>query len=292
MKEKDKIEDIELTLLLEAIFLKYNYDFRKYSKASLKRRTHAAMAEMKIASISELQGLILHEASPFTKLLQYLTVPVTEMFRDPPYYNSIRTHVIGHLKTYPSLKIWVAGCSTGEEAYSLAILLEEEGLLNKVIIYATDINPISLEKAKQGIYNLLDIPKFTKNYQQSGGKRSFSDYYTVAYGAAAFLPKLREKILFTDHSLATDSVFSEVQFISCRNVLIYFEKDLQNRAVDLFHQSLAPEGFLGIGEKESLRFSAMADSFEEFDRGSRIYRKKLPGMAQIRSRYKGAGHGR
>lgn len=271
-----KIQEIELDLLLEAIFRKYNYDFRQYSKASVRRRIQAAMAPFGADSISALQALVLHDNAAFARLLQFLTVPVTEMFRDPHYFRAVRDLVVPHLKTYPSLKVWVAGCSTGEEAYSIAILLEEEGLLERTMIYATDINPQSLKKAEAGIYGLKEMAKFTDNYQKAGGKRAFSDYYTAAYDAAAFSPRLKQKILFTDHSLATDSVFSEMHFISCRNVLIYFERKLQDRAIGLFFDSLAPEGFLGIGEKESLRFSSRASEFEPVDSMSRVYRKRHP----------------
>lgn len=276
MENNRKILDIELDLLLEAIFRKYKYDFRQYSKASVRRRLQAAMGPFGVDSISGLQAMVLHDPTAFGQLLQFLTVPVTEMFRDPHYFRAVRELVVPHLKTYPSLKIWVAGCSTGEEAYSLAILLEEEGLLERTMIYATDINPQSLKRAEAGIYGLKDIAKFTDNYQKSGGRRAFADYYTAAYDAAAFSARLKQKILFTDHSLATDSVFSEMHFISCRNVLIYFERKLQDRAIGLFCDSLAPEGFLGIGEKESLRFSSHSAEFESFDNLTRLYRKRLP----------------
>lgn len=269
----DKIEAIELELLLEAIFRKYNYDFRQYSKASLRRRLQSALLDFQVNTISALQDRLLHDETSFPRLLQYLTISVTELFRDPPYFKAIRESIVPHLKTYPSLKIWVAGCSTGEEVYSLAILFEEEGILDRTLIYATDINPESLKKAETGIYDIKDIARSTENYQRSGGKKNFSDYYTVGYGAAAILPYLRQKVLFTDHSLATDSVFSAVHFISCRNVMIYFEKPLQDRAVGLFYDSLEHRGFLGIGEKESLRFSGNSKDFEVVS-ASRLYRKK------------------
>jgi len=269
----DKIEAIELELLLEAIFRKYNYDFRQYSKASLRRRLQSALLDFQVNTISALQDRLLHDETSFPRLLQYLTISVTELFRDPPYFKAIRESIVPHLKTYPSLKIWVAGCSTGEEVYSLAILFEEEGILDRTLIYATDINPESLKKAETGIYDIKDIARSTENYQRSGGKKNFSDYYTVDYGAAAILPYLRQKVLFTDHSLATDSVFSAVHFISCRNVMIYFEKPLQDRAVGLFYDSLEHRGFLGIGEKESLRFSGNSKDFEVVS-ASRLYRKK------------------
>ena len=246
--------DIELRLLVEAIYLKYSYDFRDYSGASQKRR-------------------VLHDPDAFMQLLQYLTIPVSEMFRDPSYFLALRQQVVPFLKTYPSLKIWIAGCSTGEEIYSMAILLKEEGLLERSIIYATDINPVSLEKAKMGVFPLDRMRAYTANYQKAGGKSSFSNYYTAAYDAALFDRKLCENVSFADHSLATDSVFSETQLVCCRNVLIYFNRTLQERALGLFHESLGHRGFLGLGSKESIDFSDYANRFEALDKTQRLYRK-------------------
>jgi chemotaxis protein methyltransferase CheR len=200
-------------------------------------------------------------------------VPVSEMFRDPAYFLALRRQVVPVLRTSPSLKVWVAGCSTGEEPYSLAILLREEGLLERTILYATDINHASLDKARQGIFSLDHMQAFTRNYQAAGGMRSFSDYYTAAYGGALFDKSLRDSITFADHSLATDAVFAETQLVSCRNVLIYFNRALQDRALGLFHESLTRRGFLGLGSKETLDFSAYADRFETVTRPERIYRK-------------------
>lgn len=269
----DRNTEIELHLLLEAIYLKYNYDFREYSGASLKRRVRHALRSLDCRSISALQERILHDPAVFMQVLQYLTIPVSEMFRDPEYFLALRQQVVPLLRTYPSLKIWIAGCSTGEEVYSMAILLHEEGLLERSLIYATDINPRSLEKAAQGIFSLDNISTYTRNYQQAGGVRAFSDYYTAAYDGALFDKMLREQVTFADHSLATDSVFSETQLISCRNVLIYFNKSLQDRALGLFHESLCHRGFLGLGSKESLNFSAHAKQFEVMLKPERIYRK-------------------
>lgn len=266
--------DIEIRLLVEAIFLRYGQDFRDYAQASLKRRVLQAQQRMGAASISALQERVLHDPDGFAELLQYLTVPVSEMFRDPPYFLALRRHVVPVLRTYPSIKVWVAGCSTGEEPYSLAILLKEEGLLARTILYATDINHASLEKARRGIFSLDHMQAFTRNYQRAGGTRSFSDYYTAAYGGALFDRALRESITFADHSLATDAVFSETQLVSCRNVLIYFNRKLQDRALGLFHESLSHRGFLGLGTKETLDFSAYADRFEPVSRPDRIYRKR------------------
>ncbi|MCU1729443.1 protein-glutamate O-methyltransferase CheR [Pseudomonas sp. 7P_10.2_Bac1] len=265
--------DIELRLLIEAIYLKYSYDFRDYSGASIKRRVQHALRQFDCKTISALQERVLHDPAAFMQLLQLLTIPVSEMFRDPEHFLAIRQEVVPILKTYPSLKIWIAGCSTGEEVYSMAILLREEGLLDRTIIYATDINPRSLEKAKQGIFSLENIRAYTHNYQKSGGQRSFADYYTAAYDFAIFDKSLRENVTFADHSLATDSVFSETNLISCRNVLIYFNKKLQNRAFGLFSESLCHRGFLMLGSKETLDFSEYSNQFSPLLKQERIYRK-------------------
>ena len=268
--------DIELRMLVEAVYLKYNYDFRDYTGASQKRRVLVAMREMECATVSELQSRVLHEPNGFAQLLQYLTIPVTEMFRDPEYFLAVREQVAPFLKTYPSLKIWVAGCSTGEEVYSLAILLKEEGLLERSIIYATDINPESLDAARRGVFPLDRMRLYTENYQKSGGKGAFSDYYTAAYGGALFERSLMENVTFADHSLSTDSVFSETHFVSCRNVLIYFNRRLQDRVLGLFHDSLCHRGFLGLGSKESIDFSSYAERFEPLARRERLFRKVSP----------------
>jgi chemotaxis protein methyltransferase CheR len=266
--------DIELRLLAEAVSLRYGHDFREYSGASFKRRMLYALGQMNLPTVSALQERILHEPDTFSQLLQYLTVPVSEMFRDPSYFRALRQHVVPVLRTYASFKVWVAGCSTGQEAYSLAILLQEEGLLERAMVYATDINPASLDKGRQGIYPLDTMQLYTANYQQAGGLKSFSDYYTAGYGGALFDKRLRDAITFADHSLATDSVFSETQLVSCRNVLIYFNRKLQDRALGLFHDSLSHRGFLGLGSRESLDFSAYKDAFEPVSKADRLFRKK------------------
>ena len=268
--------DIELKMLMEAVYLKYNYDFRDYTGASQKRRILVAMREMACETVSALQAKVMHEQDGFAQLLQYLTIPVTEMFRDPEYWSALREHVLPFLKTYPSLKVWVAGCSTGEEVYSLAILLQEEGLLDRTIIYATDINPESLEAARRGVFKLEAMRQYTENYQKAGGKRAFSDYYTAAYDGALFDRALVENVTFADHSLATDSVFSETHLVSCRNVLIYFNRKLQDRVLGLFNDSLCYRGFLGLGSKESIEFSSYAGRFDVLARRERIYRKAMP----------------
>lgn len=265
--------DIEVRMLVEAVFLRWGHDFRDYSQASLKRRVLHAQKQMGVASVSALQERMLHDATAFSELLEHLTVPVSEMFRDPHYFRALRTQVVPVLRTYPSLKIWVAGCGAGEEPYSMAILLEEEGLLDRTMLYATDINPAALDKARAGIFSAEQVRLFTSNYQQAGGTRSFSDYYTADYGAVVLDQRLRRNITFADHSLATDSVFAETQFVSCRNVLIYFNRTLQDRALGLFHDSLAHRGFLGLGTKETMEFSAWKPRFEQVARAERIYRK-------------------
>jgi chemotaxis protein methyltransferase CheR len=266
--------EIEFGLLIEAIYQLYHYDFREYAPASLRRRLRAAMTRFECRTLSQLQDRVMHDPAVFRPLLDFLTVQVSEMFRDPGYFRALREQVIPMLRTYPSLKVWVAGCSSGEEAYSLAILLEEEGLLDKTILYATDINPQTLQVAAAGVYDLSRIAGFTANHHKSGARSSLSDYYTAAYGRAVFDKSLKEHIVFSDHSLATDSVFAEMQLVSCRNVLIYFNRNLQDRALGLFRDALCRQGFLGIGAKESLRFSSEADRFVNFVADERIYQKR------------------
>jgi len=266
--------DIELRLFIDAIYLKYQYDFREYAQASMKRRLTTAMGRFGCATLSQLQDRTLHEPSMFPMLLDYLTVQVSEMFRDPPYFRALREKVVPLLRTYPSLKIWVAGCSAGEEVYSLAILLAEEGLLERTLIYGTDINAEALARAESGVFDIDRMPLFTENHRQSGARTSLSDHYTAAYGRAVFDKSLKRHMVFSDHSLATDSVFAEMQLISCRNVMIYFNRPLQDRALDLFNESLCNRGFLGVGSKESLRFSSQAAAFEEMAPPHRIYQKR------------------
>ncbi len=269
----DELEDLEIHLLLEALCRHYHYDFRNYARASVKRRLTQARKQLGFDNFSVMQERLLHDASLLPQLLNYLTVQVSEIFRDPSYYRALRENVIPHLRTYPSLKVWVAGCSNGEELYSLSILFREEGLDQRTIFYATDINAGALQAAEAGIYPLDQVKKYTENHQKSGGKSSLSDYYTADYGRAVFDRSLRERVVFSDHSLATDSVFAEMHLISCRNVLIYFDRHLQDRAIGLFRDALAWKGFLGLGAKESLRFTSHADSFVDFVREEKIYQK-------------------
>ena len=266
--------EIEMKLLFESINLKYNYDFRQYAPNSMKRMLILGMNRIGCHTLAILQKKILHDTKCFYDLIQSLTVPVSEMFRDPSYFLSLREKVIPLLKTYPFVKIWVAGCSTGEEVYSLAILLQEEDLLDRTTLYATDINPRSLESAEKGNFRLDVVEKATKNYQKSGGKFLLSDYYTTAVDSVKLNPILKKNITFTDHSLVTDAVFSEMHLISCRNVIIYFNAELQNRVFGLFHESLCRKCFLGLGSKETIQFSQYATSFDPFVKNDRIFQKK------------------
>ncbi len=265
--------DIELGLLLEAIFHKYHYDFRGYAEASLKRRVRAALTHFGCETISRLQERVLHEASVFTELLRFLTVQVSEFFRDPTYFRSIREKVVPYLQTYPSIKVWVPGCATGEEAYSLAIVLAEEGLLDRTLIYATDINPGCLRAAEEGIYDADRFARYSESYLLAGGRSSLSSYYIARYSSVLIDRSLKKSILFSDHSLATDSAFAEVELVSCRNVLIYFDRALQDRAIGVLRDSLCRKGFLGLGLKETLRFSAHATAFTDFVHEDRIYQR-------------------
>jgi len=271
---EEKVEDIEIRLLLEALYLKYHYDFRHYAMASIKRRLKQAREQLGFPTYSALQENLLHNADMLPQLLRYLTVQVSEMFRDPSYFKAIRQQLVPHLKTYPSLKVWIAGCSGGEELYSMVILFREEGLEDRTQFYATDINHEALQTAEAGVYAMDRVQRFTENHRQSGGKSSLSDYYHAAYGRVSFDRTLRRNVVFSDHSLVTDAVFGEMHLISCRNVLIYFDKGLQDRALGLFRDSLARRGFLGLGSKESLRFSRNADAFVDFVREEKIYQRR------------------
>ena len=265
--------DVELDLFLEALYRLYHYDFRSYSRVSLQRRADVARSRLECATLSDLQRRLLHEPAVLPTIIDAMTVQVSEVFRDPGYYLSLRREVIPHLSTFPSLKVWVAGCADGEELYSLAILFREEGLFDRTLFYATEINRRALAKAEAGVYDMDRMAQFSQNYQQSGGRASLSDYYTAAYGRAAFDRSLRRKTVFTEHNLATDQVFSEVHLVSCRNVLIYFDGTLQDRALGLFADSLARGGFLGLGTHETLRFSTHSDLFSAFDDAQRIWRR-------------------
>jgi len=269
----ESVEDIEVDLLVEAIWRRYQYDFRDYSRASLLRRLQRAQSHFGYPHLSSLLDRILHDPESLNVLIGFLTIQVSEMFRDPEYFRAIREQVIPHLRTWPSIKVWVAGCANGEEFYSLAILFREEGLEERTLFYCTDINPAALAKAEAGIYEIERIAGFSRNYREAGGKASLADYYTANYGVARFDPTLRRRAVFADHNLASDAVFSEVQLVSSRNVLIYFDRALQDRALGLFAQSLPPGGFLGLGSKETVHFSAEGDSFADFAPLEKIWRR-------------------
>lgn len=265
------IKSAELTELLESIRFVYGYDFTEYAEASVIRRISHFINANKMASLQELGKALLQDEKLFALFVQEFTVNVTEMFRDPAFYKSLRENVMARLATYPFIKIWIAGCSTGEEVYSMAILLKEEGLLDRSVIYATDINQKCLQAAKEGVFPMEYMKLYTGNYQKSGGKKSFSDYYIAKYDSVLLDKSLRQNIVFSMHNLTVDKSFNEFQLILCRNVLIYFNQQLQNKVIDLFYQSLCPFGFLALGNKESLLFSGHRNDFEDVDRKERIF---------------------
>ncbi|MCP4254539.1 MAG: protein-glutamate O-methyltransferase CheR [Candidatus Scalindua sp.] len=266
-------ENIEFDLILQAIYQKYGYDFRDYSKASIRRRLRYRLAQLNLKSISEMQHKLLYEKTFFDTLLLDLTINVTEMFRDPSFFKALRENVIPELKKQPFIKLWHAGCSSGEEIYSTAILLKESGMYESSLIYATDTNEIVLDKAKSGIFPIEKMKDFTANYRKAGGIASFADYYTARYDNAIMDNSLKKNIVFSNHNLVTDGVFGEMDMIVCRNVIIYFNKKLQDRVFRLFMDSLRPNGFLCLGSKETIRFSSFSDNFENVDEKEKIYRR-------------------
>lgn len=271
-----EIEKIEIDLLLEAIFRRYGHDFRGYARASIERRIRHFMASVGCATVGELIPRVLRDVECFTRLARNFSIPVTELFRDPAVYRALREQVLPLLRTWPHFKIWHAGCASGEEVYSLAILLKEEGLYERATIYATDFNEEALARAREGIYPIEKMQEASRNYQLSGGRGSLSDHYHAAYGAAAMDASLRERVVFSGHNLAVDGAFGEMHLVLCRNVLIYFERELQNRALGLFTESLVHGGFLCIGTKEDLQFTTASEHFEVLDRKPRLYKKKEP----------------
>ncbi|MFT6600825.1 MAG: chemotaxis protein methyltransferase CheR [Alloalcanivorax sp.] len=272
--EQVQVEDIEIRLLLEAIYQLYGYDFRSYSPASMRRRIMHRLTMSGFSTVLEMTDRVLRDRQFFVILLNDLTVNVTEMFRDPEFYKAFREEVVPVLKTFPFIKIWHAGCSTGEEIYSMAILLEEEGLYERAMLYATDIDKNVLAAAKKGIYPIHAFKQYTDNYRRAGGRQSLSDYATARYDSVIMEQRLKRNIVFADHDLATDQVFGEMHVILCRNVLIYFDRPLQQRVFKLFGESLDMGGFLCLGTKESLRFSGNEESFDVVNRPLRIFRKR------------------
>lgn len=259
--------------MLASLRQMYGYDFTNYADASIARRSLSFMTSRKIQSLGELQQSLSADEKLFEDYVQNISVTVTEMFRDPMFYKILRIDVTKRLATYPFIKVWVAGCATGEEAYSVAILLKEVGLLDRSIIYATDINQNSIDIAKEGIFPLEYMKNYTTNYQRSGGQKAFSDYYIANYDAALFDKSLRKKIVFSAHNLATDESFNEFHLVLCRNVLIYFNHELQNRVINLFYDSLCRFGFLGLGNKESISFTDKKDYFDVVDKKEKIFMK-------------------
>lgn len=270
----DDVEDVEIRLLLEGVQRIYGYDFRDYADASIKRRLNHWLAESGFDTFSQAQSQLLRERSVFESLLRGITVNVTEMFRDPTFFRAVREQVVPFLKTYPFVKIWHAGCATGEEAYSMAILLNEEGMAGRYRMYATDINEAVLQKAGEGVMPIAEMQRFTRNYQKSGGRASFADYYTARYDRAILSPALKKHIVFAPHNLATDGEFGEMNLVLCRNVMIYFKPALKERCLRLFDSSLLPGGFLCLGLKETLERRKMGERYEELASPLRIYRKR------------------
>jgi chemotaxis protein methyltransferase CheR len=269
----ERLEDLEIDLLLEAIFRQHGFDFRGYARSSLRRRVRAAVAAEGLATIAGLLERALHDRGCLERLLLGLSVNVSAMFRDPGFFRAFRTHAVPLLRTYPFIRIWQAGCSMGEEVYSLAILLQEEGLYDRCRIYATDMNEMVLKRAREGIYPLDVMQKYTANYIAAGGTASFSAYYTAGYDHAKLRESLRDHVVFSQHNLVSDGVFNEFNVILCRNVMIYFTQPLQERVHDLFARSFAKFGLLGLGSHESLRFLPSAGDFEPLEAGEKLFRR-------------------
>ena len=268
-----ELEALEIQLLLEAVFRRYGFDFRDYAYASIRRRIWNHIGAEGLQSLSELQSKLLHEPACMERFLLTVTVNVTTMFRDPGFYRVLRVKVLPKLQSCPFLRIWHVGCATGEEAYSMAILLEEEGLFERSRIYATDMNEEVLGKARAGIFPLAQVQEYTANYLQAGGARSFSEYYTANYDNVIFKRSLSENIVFAQHNLVTDGSFNEFHLILCRNVLIYFNDSLTNRVHRLLYGSLGPSSFLGLGNRESIKFTPFENCYEPFDERERLYRR-------------------
>jgi chemotaxis protein methyltransferase CheR len=267
------LERLEIELLLEGIYRHYGFDFRDYAFASIRRRIWRRIQAEGLSSVSGLQARVLHEPTLMEQLLLDLSINVTAMFRDPAFYKAVRETVVPQLRTWPFIRVWHAGCSTGEEVYSMAILLEEEGLYDRTRVYATDINEVVLARARSGIFPLDRMQEYTENYLRAGGRRAFSEYYTARYDGALFSPSLLRNVVFAQHNLVTDRSFAECTVVLCRNVLIYFDKNLQERVHGLFYESLARFGILALGAKESLKFSKYEDCYEPISPKDKIYRK-------------------
>jgi chemotaxis protein methyltransferase CheR len=272
-RERLELEAIEISLLTEGIFRKYGFDFRDYSTPSLRRRIWKRVYAEGLSTISGLQERVLHDAQSMERLLLDLSINTTAMFRDPTFYAAFREKVVPMLRTYPFARIWHAGCSTGEEVYSMAMLLQEEGVYDRCRIYATDINEAVLQRAKEGIFPIASMQENTSNYIAAGGTGTFSQYYTARYDYAIFRPSLRDNVVFAQHNLVTDASFNHFNVIICRNVMIYFNDALQNRVHNLFLQSLEMFGILGLGKKETVRYTAVTDHYDDIDAEERLYRR-------------------
>lgn len=268
------VTELERTLILQTLQTKYGYDFSSYAPASFDRRLSSILIGFQLADYAELLARLLRDPDFFSELLPRLTVGTTEMFRDPLFFKTLREEIFPHLETFASLNFWVAGCSTGQEAYSLAILLKEAGLYNRSVIFSTDVNPQALRAAKEGIFPAESVRAYTRNYQEAGGIESFSRYYTADYGFVRMAADLKDNMVFSDHNLVADKVFTEAHLILCRNVLIYFNKALQNRVLNLFADTLRFNGYLALGSKENLRFSSVARRFDTVESKHKIYRKQ------------------
>ncbi|HAP96669.1 CheR family methyltransferase [Epilithonimonas hominis] len=272
MIEPGIVKDEELEYLIKDVYDLYGYDFSLYSRASFKRRVNRICLIDKFTSFAELRYTLINEPNYLKRFIEEVTVNVTEMFRDPYFFKELRENILPQLGTYPLIRIWIAGCSTGEEAYSVAILLKEAGLYHKSLIYATDINPSVLETARAGVFPISQMKTYSENYILSGGKKDFSDYYTANYDSARFDSSLKEKMILSTHNLVSDSSFNSFQLIVCRNVLIYFDKPLQERVFKLFDDSLENLGYLALGSKETLRFSSLATIYQQID-DQKIWKK-------------------
>lgn len=272
-QHNDEIENIEVKLLLEAVFQHYGFDFRQYAPASLKRRIRHCVREEKLSSISALQEKLLYNVAYMERFLLTLSINVTSLFRDAGFYRVFREKIVPRLRTYPFIRIWHAGCASGEEVYSLAILLQEEGLYDRVRLYATDMNEVILTRARDGIYPMDRMKVYERNYIKAGGKAALSDYYTAQYGRAIFHSSLKKNIVWSQHNLVTDGSFNEFHVILCRNVLIYFNQTLQTRVHRLLYDSLITFGMLGLGQMESIRFSPCEANFEILDNTEKWYTK-------------------
>jgi chemotaxis protein methyltransferase CheR len=271
--DEAEVEALEIDLFLEGVYRRYGYDFRDYSPASLRRRVRNVLQAEGLATVSGLQERLLRDPACMERFLLGLTVNVSSMFRDPGFFQALRREVVPQLRTYPFLRVWDVGCSTGEEVYSVAILLQEEGLLDRARIYATDLNWAVLRQARDGVFPLSTMREYTANYLRAGGRRSFSEYYTAGHGHAIFQPSLRENIVFSAHNLVTDGPFNQFHLILCRNVMIYFQAELQRRVHDLLFDSLVPLGVLGLGAKESLRGTPHEADYAPLAARHRLYRR-------------------